>query len=209
MLRPMSTAHAQTRYMAILCAGAFLVAYAGFYVMSGSYFDSHHDISPAQMTYIRASFAVFASVVAAFGFAAGIRPREIGHLIPALLGVFHLIASLAAFGHHDVPAVVGVTLLISGVMMPVLAFYSYRGSRPAWAFLIAVCGVFAVVEFFGAPKIRDAMGSGVWTWAIRLGARNVDEARGGLWIAMILPGLSAVATAALASLRGTYVERDA
>jgi hypothetical protein len=122
--------------------------------------------------------------------------------------VFHLIAGVAAFGHHDVPLVVGVTLLVSGVLMPVLAFYSYRQSRPAWAFLIALCGVFAVVEFFGAPKIRDAMGTGVWTWVIRLGAPNVHEARGGLWIAMILPGLSAVATAALVSLRGTYVERE-
>jgi len=205
----MSTDPAHTRFMAILCAGAFVVVYLGFYVMSGSYFDSHHDISPAQMTYIRASFAVFAGVVAGFGFAAGIRPREVGHLIPVLLGVFHLVAGGTAFAHHDVPSVVGVTLLVSGVLMPVLAFHSYRRSRPAWAFLTAMCGVFAVVEFFGAPKIRDAMGSDVWTWVIRLGASNVDEARGGLWIAMILPGLSAVAAAALSSLRGTYVERDA
>lgn len=209
MLRAMSTAHGQTRHMAILCAGAFIVAYLGFYVMSGSYFGSHHEIGPEQMTYIRASFAVFAGVVAAFGFAASTRPREVGHLIPALLGVLHLIAGVAAFLHHDVPLVVGVTLVVSGVLLPVLAFYSYRYSRPAWAFLIALCGVFAVVEFFGAPKIRDAMASGLWTWMVQLlGAPKLQEARGGLWIAMIFPGISAVAVAALVSLRGKYVERD-
>jgi len=112
-----------------------------------------------------------------------------GHLIPMLLGATHLVAGVAAFW-HGAPGVLGMTLLVSGVLMPVLVVFSSQGSRPAWAFLIAICGVFAVVEFFGAPKVR--------------GALDVS-----LWITMILPGLNAVAVAALASLRGEYVERDA
>jgi hypothetical protein len=197
MLSTMSTAHAQTKYMTIICVGAFVVLNLGFYVLSGSYFESHRELvsgvsvlsyTPEQMTHVRTTFAMFSGVIAAFGFVAGIRPRVIGHLIPMVLGAVNLVASIVAFS-RDQPAVLGMTLLVSGVLMPVLAARSYRQSRPAWAFLIAICGVFAVVEFFGAPKVRGALDVG-------------------LWITMILPGLNAVAVAALVSLRGGYVERD-
>ncbi len=199
MLSAMPTAHGeQTKRMAILCVGAFVVLNAAFYVLSGSYFDSHRELvpglgsvstfSPDQMTHVRITFAVFSGVVAAFGFAAGLAPRRIGHLIPVLLGAIHLAACIAAFSKHA-PAVLGMTLLVSGFLMPVLAAYSYRGSHAAWAFLVAICGVFAVVELFGAPKIRGALDIGLWT-------------------AMIFMGLSAVATIALASLRSEYVDRD-
>lgn len=199
----MSTAHGQTKYMTIICVGAFVVLNLGFYVLSGGYFESHRELvggvsvlsyTPEQMTHVRIEFAMFSGIVAAFGFVAGIRPREIGHLIPMLLGAVNLRASYAAFSRGQ-PAVLGMTLLVSGILMPVLARSSYRGSRAAWAFLIAICGVFAVAEFFGAPKIRGALDTAL--------ALNI-----GLWITMILPGLSAVAVAALVSLRGGYLERD-
>jgi hypothetical protein len=73
--------------------------------------------------------------------------------------------------------------------MPVLAWHSYHGSRAAWAFLTAMCAVFAVVEVFGAPKVRGALDLS-------------------LWLTMILPGLNAVAFAALVSLRADYIDRD-
>jgi hypothetical protein len=83
-----------------------------------------------------------------------------------------------------------MTLLVAGVLMPVLAWHSFfRRSRPAWAFLVAICGVFAVVELFGAPKVR--------------GALDVS-----LWLTMILPGLNVVAVAALISLRADYLDRE-
>jgi len=195
----MSTAQEQTKYMAILCASAFLVLNAGFYVLSGGYFETHKEIvtgvgsvssySPAQMMQVRIAFAELTGIVAVFGFVASLRARVMGHLIPMLLGATHLVAGVAAFW-HGAPGVLGMTLLVSGVLMPVLVVFSSQGSRPAWAFLIAICGVFAVVEFFGAPKVR--------------GALDVS-----LWITMILPGLNAVAVAALVALRGEYVERDA
>jgi hypothetical protein len=178
--------------MAIIWVGAFALVNAAFYFLSGNYFDSHREIvngasrltySPEQMTHVRMTFAVFAGVVAACGFTAGIRPRAVGHLLAVLLGACHLVAGVAAF-LQDL-RVVGTTLLVSGVLMPVLAWHSHRRSRPAWAFLIAICGVFAVVEFFGVSKIRDALGVGLWT-------------------ALILPGVSAVATAALVAVRGEY-----
>lgn len=198
MLAAMSTAHEPTKHIAILCGAAFLGLNVVFFLLSNSYFDSHRELvagvsqpsySPAQMAHVRVTFAVFSGVVAAFGFVAGLRPRVVGHLIPLLLGAVDLVASFAAFG-HAAPAVLGMTLLVCGLVMPVLAWHSYRGSRAAWAFLVAICGVFTVVELFGAPKVRGALDIG-------------------LWITMILPGLNAVATAALVSLRGEYLERGA
>jgi hypothetical protein len=196
MLAAMSTAHEPTKRMAILCVAAFLALNVVFFILSNSYFDSHRELvagisqpsySPDQMMHVRVTFAAFSGIVAAFGFVAGLKPRLIGHVIPVLLGAVDLIAGIAAFA-HELPAVLGMTLLVCGLVMPVLAWHSYRGSRAAWAFLVAICGVFAVVLLFGAPKVRGALDIG-------------------LWITMILPGLNAVAAAALVSLRGEYVER--
>jgi len=189
----MSTAHEPTRRIAILCVAAFLGLNVVFYVLSGSYFDSHRELiagvsqpsfSPEQMTHVRVTFAVFSGVIAGFAFLAGLSPRVIGHAIPVLLGAVYLVASVSAFA-HELPAVLGMTLLVCGLVMPVLAWHSYKGSRAAWAFLVAICGVFAVVLLFGAPKVRGALDVGLWT-------------------TMILPGLNAVAAGALVALRGEY-----
>ena len=192
----MPTAHSQPQRIAIICVGAFVVLNVAFYFMSGSYFDSHREIvrgmsvssyTPEQMTHVLMTFAMFSGVVAALGFAAGMWPRAVGHVLPVLLGVFHLVAGGSAW-LADL-RVLGITLILSGLLMPVLAWSSYRDrSRPAWAFLLVICGVFGVGELFGISKVRDALGVGLWT-------------------AMILPGANAVVVAALATLRGEYVER--
>lgn len=193
----MSTAHEQTKRMAIICIGAFVALNAPFYFLSSSYFDSHREIvngisvpsySLEQMMHIRINFAVFSGVVAAGAFIGGIWARVVGHLLPTLLGAVNVVGGFWAIS-RGLPSVLGITLLVSGSLMVVLSWHSYRHSRPAWAFLVAICGVLAVVEFFGAPKIRGGLDIGLWT-------------------AMILPGLNAVATAVLVSLRGEYVERD-
>jgi len=79
------------------------------------------------------------------------------------------------------------TLLVSGCVVPVLTYFSWRRSRAAWAFLAALCGVFAVVGLFGAPKISRVLDLSLWT-------------------TMIFPGLYVVACATLALLRNDYVE---
>jgi hypothetical protein len=195
----MPVASEQIKRMAIVCVTAFALVNLAFYLMSGSYFASHREIvvgvgsvatyTPEMAAHVRTMFAVFSGVVAAFGFVAGLEPRKVGHLIPVLLGLADLAGAVGAFS-HDTPAVLGMTLLVAGILLPTLAHFSFRGSRPAWAFLVAMCGVFALVEFFGAPKVSRAIGVSLWT-------------------AMILPGLNAVACAALASLRSTYLERSA
>ena len=198
MLWAMSTAPSQVLRIAIIAVCAFVAVNLAFYFMSGSYFESHREIvagvgampaySADQMMRVRVSFAVFSGIVSAFGFAAALSPRVVGHLIPVLLGVGHLVGAVAAIT-HDAPGVVGMTLLVSGILMPVLAWFSFHRSRPAWAFLVTICGVFAVVEVFGAPKVRGALDLS-------------------LWLTMILPGINAVAAAALISLRADYIERD-
>jgi hypothetical protein len=199
MLSAMSTAPAApTVRMAILCVAAFVLVNLVFYFLSGSYFESHREIiagigarsvyTPALGLKVRIAFAVFSGIVAVAGFAAALQPRLVGHALPVLLGAVHLVAGIAAFA-HSLPGALTATLLVSGVLMPVLAWHSYRRSRAAWAFLVSMCAVFAVVEMFGSPKMR--------------GALDVS-----LWITMILPGLNAVAAAALIALRGEYVDRD-
>jgi len=195
----MPAASEQIKRVAIVSVAAFVLANVAFYLLSGSYFASHRDIvagvgsvasyTPELAMHVRMTFVLFTGVVTAFGFAAGLAPRSVGHLLPVLLGLANFGGAIGAF-MFDAPAVVGVTLFVAGVLLPTLAHFSYRGSRPAWAFLVAMCGVFALVEFFGAPKISRSIGVGLWT-------------------AMIMPGLNVVATVALASLRGTYLERSA
>jgi hypothetical protein len=144
--------------------------------------------SADQAMRVRTTFAVFSAIVAVFGFAAALKPRVVGHLIPVVLAAGYLVGAVTGFT-HNAPAVVGMTLLVAGVLMPALAWHSYHRSRSAWAFLVAICAVFAVVELFGAPKVRGALGIS-------------------LWLTMILPGLNVVAVAALVSLRAGYLDRD-
>jgi hypothetical protein len=86
------------------------------------------------------------------------------------------------------PAVLPAALLVLGVLYPVLVWRSLEHSRGAWAFLISMCGVLAIVLLFGAPKVRGVLDIGLWT-------------------ALIMPGLLAVATVGLAMLRVDYRER--
>lgn len=192
----MPTAPGQATYMAILCGVTFVVVNAVFLFLSISYFESHHEIvgsasvatfSPDQATHIRIVFAVVTGVIAAVGFVAGMKPRVVGHVLPTLLGLVCLVGSAGAL-LSTLPGVVGVTLLVAGVVMPMLAWSSYhRRSRAAWAFLITICGVLAVNGVFGAPKIRGILDVSLWT-------------------TMILPGLAGIATAALFALRDEYVD---
>ena len=197
MLGSMSSGHEQTKRMAIICIGAFVALNAAFYFLSDSYFDSHRQILPgkgsvptfslAEMTAVRISFAVFAGAIAVAAFCAGVWTR-VTHVLTTLLGAITLVAGYAAFT-HGLTDVLGVTLLIAGVLLLVLSWQSYfHRSRPAWAFLIAICGVFAVAELFGAPKVT----------------RGLDIS---LWLTMILPGLNVVAVFGLVSLRDEYIER--
>lgn len=182
--------------LALLFVVGFLVVNAAFFLLSGSYFDSHHQIvggasvptfSPAQASHLRVVFAVVSGVVAAVGFVAGLARRGVGHALAALLGVADLVFGVLAL-KHDQPGALTATLLVTGLVVPALAWFSYHHrSRAAWSFLVALCGVFAVVGVFGAPKVRGVLDVSLWT-------------------TMIFPGLYVVACATLALLRDDYVD---
>jgi len=201
MLGAMPTAEskASTAQIVISCAIAFVVLNVFFYFMSTGYFDSHRSLgagaaagaissyTPAQMTQVRVAFGVFTAVMAGATIIGWLRPSQVGHAIASLFGAFYLVASIPAFA-RGAPAVLGVAWLVSGILLLALAWQSYRKrSRASWAMLVAMCGVLAMAEVFGAPKL----------------ARAVDVT---LWLAMILPGLKLVALIALTSVREDYLE---
>ena len=113
-----------------------------------------------------------------------IGPRILGHAVAVLFGLAGLFAGYESAGHH-MPGVMTGVLFVAGVLLPVLAHYSWRHSRAAWAYLCALLGVFGIVTFFGAPKVRNILGIGFWT-------------------AMMLPSIQFVCVAALAMVRGEY-----
>jgi hypothetical protein len=195
MLVGMPSDRAPIPRLAVLFVVGFLVVNAAFFVLSGNYFDSHHQIvggasvpafSPAEASHIRGVFALVSGAIAAIGFVAGLARRVIGHALAALLGVTNLVFGIVAFIHGQ-PGTLYETLLVTGFVIPALVYFSYRRSRGAWAFLVALCGVFAVVGLFGAPKIRGALDVSLWT-------------------TMLFPGLYVVACATLTLLRDDYVD---
>jgi hypothetical protein len=175
---------------------AFAILNIAFYFLSGNYFDAHHEIvggavvpsySPAQQSHLRMVFALVSGGLVLGNFAVGLLPRLGSHAVAAVLGAFNLVSGIAVVSAHGSGAL-SATLLITGVLMPVLAWFSYHRSRAAWSFLTAMCGVLVLATLFGAPKIRNAYDVSLWT-------------------TMLLPGFYAIAAAALVRLGGDYVDR--
>lgn len=182
--------------LALFCVVGLVLANAAFYFLSGNYFASHHQIvsgarvatySAEQESHIRIVFGAISTAIAAATFASGVSRHVFRHVLAALLGLCNLVAGGAALW-HGLSGALTATLLISGVLMPVLAWFSYHGVRGAWTFLVTMCGVFAVATLFGAPKIRAGLDVGLWT-------------------TMVLPGMFAVACVSLAMLHRDYVDR--
>jgi hypothetical protein len=178
-----------TRVALLISVAAFIVLNVGFYILSGNYFEAHaSQYTPERMSHIRTLFAVSSGVIVAVNFLVGLNRRIGAHLIAIVLGVGTLAAGVGSL-IAGLPGVLGVTQLVAGILMPVLAWYSYKRQRGPWAFLVAICVVFAVTDLFGAPRIGQTLSLNLWT-------------------TMIIPGLYAVAAAALIQLRGQYSERD-
>jgi hypothetical protein len=177
---------------ATVIAGTALVLNTAFYFLSQSYFESHAISLPGGGELVdlkglgaaRMAFAIMSLLVAAAAFAASLAPKLIGHAAVVVLGVAALFAAGESIT-HAMPTVMSAVLIIVGALLPTLAHFSWRGSRAAWAFMMAIVLVFGMVTFFGAPKVRNALDVGFWT-------------------AMILPGVQFVALSALAMLRGEY-----
>jgi hypothetical protein len=182
--------------IAILCLAGFGIVNVAFRFLSGSYFDSHHEIvnglsvpsySEAQAAHIRGVFAIISAAITAGCIAAAALGSVFRHALAALLGVVNLVAGVASF-LYGLSGALTASLLITGALMPVLAWFSYRRARGPWAVLVAICGVLAICALFGAPKIRHVLDVSLWT-------------------TMLLPGLFAVACISLALQHREYVDR--
>ena len=141
-------------------------------------------IDTAALGQARIAFAVLSLLVGAAAFGASLAPKLVGHIARGRARARRAVRRLRIV-LDALPAVMIAVLFAVGVLLPTLAHFSWRGSRAAWSFLIAIIAVFGTVTFFGSPKVRNVLGVGFWT-------------------AMILPGIQYVAMSALWMLRDSY-----
>lgn len=168
-----------------------VVTNIAFYFLSGLYFEDrtaiYGGVTADHIMGVRFAFGVFTGSVAIASVIASLQPRLVGHAIAALAGILALVAGVAAFSKGLTP-VLPSALIVSGLVLFLLVWKSLERVRGAWSFLIGMTSVFSAVLLFGSTKIRGALDIGLWT-------------------ALIIPGLLAVATVALTMTRDDY--RDA
>lgn len=182
----MATTRKETMRTAGLIFGAGATLNSAFYFLSSLYFGSSSDkvLEHSGLIEARLAFLLLSVIVVVLAFIASLAPRWIGHGIAVAMSIAALVGGIEAIS-HDMPAVMGATLLVTAAITPLLVWRSWKYSRAAWSFLISLLAVFAAVDFFGAPKVRGLLGIGLWT-------------------AMILPALQVVGVISLAMLRDEY-----
>jgi len=174
--------------IAMILIGVTIVVNVVFLFLSNAYFADraaiHGPVSDAEIRSVRIAFAVTTGLTALAGCAAVFAPRIVGHGLPLLVALGAFVAAAAGYS-KGLHIVLPVTLLLVGVLLPVLVWKSIERSRAGWSFLVGMVAVLGVVMLFGSTKVRNVVGIG-------------------LWYAMIIPGLLGVATAALAMIRRQY-----
>jgi hypothetical protein len=180
----------QAMQIAGLVATACVITNIAFYFLSGLYFEdraAQFGIATSDhILAVRGAFAVFTGSIGLASIVAALAPRSIGHAIAGSAGGMSLFGAIGAFSRGMTP-VLGAALVVVGILFPLLTWKSLARARGAWSVLIALCSVYGVVLLFGAPKVRGILGIGLWT-------------------ALIIPGMLAVATVALAMVRSDYAE---
>jgi hypothetical protein len=167
-----------------------VIANIGFYFLSDLYFTDrsaiYGSVTTGHVNDVRIAFAVFTGSIGLAAVLASLQPRWIGHGIAAVASVAAVLAGFTAL-FHDMTAVLPASLIVTGIVLDVLIWKSLARVRGAWAFLIGMTSVLSAVLLFGATKIRGVLDVGLWT-------------------ALIIPGLLAVATIALSMTRDDYRE---
>ena len=167
-----------------------VIVNVAFFFLSQRYFDDKSaalnpiNTTPDHIMSVRIAFAIFTVITAMAAAAAAFRPRMVGHVLGALLGIVALVGAFGSMTVHFHPVLPAAMFVFGGGLLA-LTYFSQQRVRGAWAFLIALCGTGALVTLFGATKIRNALGFG-------------------LYHAMIVPGLFAVATVALGLIARDY-----
>ncbi len=178
--------------LTIIIAVSLVLLNVVFYFLSGFYYDDKRasqgmmsTITASTVSSTRVSFGIFSGVTGLTLIGSMFAPKWVGHTVAAAFGLAAFIAAYFA-GRAGTPLALTVSLAVIGALFPSLAVLSLlRRSRGAWAFLCSMCWVLAVVMLFGAPKIRSQIDIGLWT-------------------AMLIPGLLAVAATALTMVRRDY-----
>jgi hypothetical protein len=176
--------------VALIIAGVAVALNGLFFYLSSAYFADrvavYGPVGDHEINGVRISFAMLTVALAAAGAAAVRWPRLIGHSIPLAASLSSIAGAIAAY-LHGLHIVLPVTMLVIGMLLPVLTVSSLNRRRAGWAFLCGMCAMLAVITLFGATKVRGVLGIS-------------------LWHAMIVPGLLAIGTAALAMVRTEYRE---
>lgn len=171
-----------------IIVGVALLLNLLFMFLSGEYFADrariHGPVSDAEIQSARMGFALFSSSTAVAACAAVFYPRLVAHILPLVTSLAAFVAAAAGYS-KGLHIVLPVTLLLVGLILPLLVWKSFEKSRAGWAFLSGMIGVLAVVMLFGSTKVRNVMGIG-------------------LWYSMVIPGLLGVGTAALGMVRRQY-----
>jgi hypothetical protein len=173
-----------------LVVTAAVITNIAFYFLSDLYFEDrtviYGAVSSAHVNTVRMNFGIFTGSISIGAIIAAMQPRILGHALAGAFGLAAIIASIAAISHDMHPVLPGA-LLASGILLDVLVWRSLARSRAAWSFLIGMTATLAAVLLFGATKVRNVFDIGLWT-------------------ALIIPGLLAVCTVALAMVRDDYRE---
>lgn len=174
----------ETLKIAAVVIGATIALNIAFMFLSAMYFESKPKHVEGDINSVRGAFAMLTGITALASLGASLAPRVIGHGLAYALGVASVVGGAVALA-SPMPSVMGYTLKVAGVLTVILARRSWRGSRAAWSFLIAMLAVLATVTFFGAPKIRHVL--------------DIS-----LWHSLMIPSLQIVAVVALSTLRADF-----
>jgi hypothetical protein len=189
----------------MLAGGAFILVNVAFGVLGRMYYmdklaggfeadpsiaDPYAAASSLAWAYVRDvfffSFLVFSIVGTAAMTAAVLWPRHYAHAMAGAFALYY-VASAIAIAFSNMPILVAVFQAAVGVLFLRLGYASWKHKdRAAWAFLLALAGVMALLLLFGAPQIKAAM--------------HLPR----LWYVMLLPALMASVAVGLYRARNEY-----
>lgn len=187
------TSAKSTATLLAICAVALNV---GFFFLSSRYYaDKVASYGPAgygdaELTHTRITFLIFTLVTTAVGAAGAFQSWRTGFILSFLAGAAALVAGGGAIAGHLHP-ILAATLFVVGAIFLLLAYYAMAWrSRAAWSFLVGLNWMAVATTLFGATKIRNALGTGLWT-------------------ALIVPACFAVAAVALIAVRKAFEDDEA